>query len=265
MKRLFLPAITIALITLVAGDKVFRSSPEAETAPVQRLAAPVLSRAGLPATPRTSASANASVGATASTSTIERLARLAIRRQLGQAATATYLDSLIVSTDSLVRRWPDRNDPLSVAIIEGGPSGYSSRLAAHVRDAFDAWESAGVPLRFTFVTDTTGADITVHWIDNFNFDRAGQTDLTWDQMGHVRHASIALALRTSNGIRLPDHALLSVAIHEVGHALGLPHSADSNDVMFPATRSGAISKRDRRTALLLYQLPPGSVRDSVVP
>jgi len=51
----------------------------------------------------------------------------------------------------------------------------------------------------------------------------------------------------------------------VGHALGLPHSADSNDVMFPATRSGAISKRDRRTALLLYHLPPGSVRDSVVP
>jgi hypothetical protein len=117
MKRLFLPAITIALITLVAGDKVFRGSPEAQTAPPAP--APVLTKADFPATPHN----NASVGGTANTATIERLARLAVRRQLGQEGTATYLDSLIVSTDSLVRRWPDRGEPLEVAIIEGGPAG----------------------------------------------------------------------------------------------------------------------------------------------
>ena len=264
MKRSLLPAVTLALFLFVVTDKVTRAMRAAEPVAARTVPAarPALATTDLPAVRPNRASA----GGSASTPTIDRLARLAIRRQLGEQGAGTYLDSLLITTDSLVRRWPDRPDlPLRVAIVEGGPTGYTARLAAHVREAFMAWEDTGLPLRFAMVTDTSAADITVHWIDSFNFDRAGQTDLTWDQLGHVRHASIALALRTSNGLRLPDRALLSVAIHEAGHAIGLPHSSDSNDVMFPATRSAAISERDRQTALLLYNLPPGSVRDSVAP
>jgi predicted Zn-dependent protease len=103
----------------------------------------------------------------------------------------------------------------------------------------------------------------IRWIDHFDFDRAGQTDLTWDQSGRVRRASISLALRTHTGTVLPDAALLSVAVHEAGHALGLPHSSDTNDVMFPATRTGTLTERDRRTIEVLYRLPPGPVRDEL--
>ena len=62
---------------------------------------------------------------------------------------------------------------------------------------------------------------------------------------------------------LPDAALLSVAVHEAGHALGLPHSSDTSDVMFPATRTGTLTDRDRRTIEVLYRLPPGPVRDEL--
>jgi predicted Zn-dependent protease len=135
-------------------------------------------------------------------------------------------------------------------------------MAGFVKEAFNRWESAGIGVRFATVTDTADADILVRWIDHFDFDRAGQTDLTWDQAGRVRKAAILLALRTHTGIVLPDPALLTVAVHEAGHALGLPHSPDSNDVMFPATQTGILSDRDRRTAQVLYQLPTGPVRDS---
>ncbi|HEY5940595.1 MAG TPA: matrixin family metalloprotease [Gemmatimonadales bacterium] len=196
------------------------------------------------------------------TPTIDRLARLAARRQLAREGGSTYLDSLIISTDSLVRRWPDRNGtPLRVCLIEGGPPGYQPRMVEFVRDAMNRWENTGMGVRFTSVSDSTDADILIRWIDHFDFDRAGQTDLTWDHAGRVRKAAISLALRTNAGFRMPDAALLAVAVHETGHALGLPHSADSADVMFPATRTGTLSERDRRTAQLLYQLPTGPLRD----
>jgi matrixin len=270
MKRLALPLITLGLFAMVVADRLAHAfaSASRHTA-VQGPSDTRSATVDLPAAKRPAGPVALTKPAPpmlppsiSSTPTLERLARLAARRQLSREARLTYLDSLIISTDSVVRRWPDRSGvPLRVSLIEGGPGGYQPRMAGFVREALNRWENADIGVRFTTVPDTTDAEILVRWIDHFDFDRAGQTDLTWDQAGRVRKAAILLALRTNTGIVLPDAALLTVAVHETGHALGLPHSPDSNDVMFPATQTGILSDRDRRTAQVLYQLPTGPVRD----
>lgn len=260
LRRVLLPTVTIGLFGLLVAERVMHARhdalQEAQThATLSADPAPPPDRRR-----EVRASARAADRGTESP-VMARLARLATRQQLAGEGRGSYLDSMLLSTDSIVRRWPEREAPLRVAVVEGDAAGYAPRMAGLLRQALDHWADAGLGLRFEEVSDTADADVTVRWVERFEFDRVGQTDLAWDQRGHVRHAAITLAVRASTGPPLSDTALLGIAMHEVGHAIGLPHSSDDGDVMFPATQVDQLSPRDELTAKLLYRLPPGSVKD----
>jgi hypothetical protein len=258
MQKYFLPTLTLLVLALILADRLTRDTP------VSVAAAPAISTTEAKSRPPASHATVTQLPGESGTPTIERLARLATRRTLSGEGRETYLDSLLLSTDSVLRRWPvPLGRAVRVAFVEGGPSNYAPRMSEYVREAFGAWENLGLDIHFDFTADTLDADMVVKWISRFPIDRTGQTDLTWDQFGRVQRAVITLAIADGRGRTLPSTALLSVALHEVGHSLGLPHSALSNDVMFPEPRITEISPRDQHTALLLYQLPAGSVKDSL--
>lgn len=213
--------------------------------------------------PRTRTSV-ASGGAVANALSVEeRAARAhAVRLRLAERGQGTYIEEMLVERDSALARWPDRRGrPLQVWIqptssIDGWLPGY----VQDVRRAFGDWDALRLPVRFSFSTDSASADVHVSFVEQFDEEISGRTRWSRDDDWWITDADIALAVYHRNGPMLDDDAMHAMSLHEIGHLLGLDHSADAANVMAPKVRVRSLSRADRATVRLLYALSPGGVR-----
>jgi len=192
----------------------------------------------------------------------DQLARAQTRRQLRASAGTTYLNEIVAaSSDSALHRWDHRvQDPVRVYLASDTIPNYQPAFQDAVRSALARWEAVDLPVRFRYVDDTSTAEVIFLWRRQFDIDRTGQTDLTWDRDGHVLTAVVTIATYDPTDHPMSAEDVRVVALHEIGHLLGLNHSSDSTDIMFGHTMARDLSLRDERTAALLYELTPGSVK-----
>jgi hypothetical protein len=227
-------------------DEQVRPAPVRELSPVPPAAAP---------TPPAAPPGN-------QLSYIDQLARAESRRQIRASSGYTYLDEiLLLSQDSSLHRWDDRvSRPVRVFLPGSSVANFQPAFLDAIRRAFQQWADVGLPVRFDLEGDSASSDVHFQWRIQFDIDRTGQTDVSWDQDGHILSATVTVATFDPKGRPLSADDVRVVALHEIGHLLGLDHSSDSTDIMFARTQVRELSARDIRTAVMLYQFAPGSLR-----
>ena len=185
-----------------------------------------------------------------------------IRRRLRDGEEGTYIGELLLLRDSALARWPERRtQPLRVWVQPTSPvAAFQPTFADLVRGAFEDWESTGIPIRFSFVVDSAAADIHVTWTERFTEKISGKTLWAHNDSWWIVEANIVLAIHHHSGEPLDSSAVRAIALHEVGHLIGLDHTIDTANIMTPKVRVKTLSPADRATARLLYTLPPGKVK-----
>jgi hypothetical protein len=185
-----------------------------------------------------------------------------VRRLLAQRAPGTYIDEILRSRDSSLARWPERlTRPLRVWVDEAVMlEGWSGDFPGAVRDAFLTWSETGIPVRFDFVRDSTRADIHVRFTDRLPNGISGKTVWSRDARWWLVSSDIQLALVHPSGGTVTAGQMRAIALHEVGHLLGLDHTEGQEHIMAARVRVRDLSEEDRATVRLLYAMPAGSVR-----
>lgn len=124
--------------------------------------------------------------------------------------------------------------------ISRGPRVPASAQTA-VQTAIGQWNSCfgggsgcgGIsPKRKFSFTSTSGSPLLTITIKQGGGVVAGSTKLSFDSLGFIDGARLQISA-SSFGSPNTDATIKEIALHELGHVVGLGHSTDPNDLMYP--------------------------------
>jgi hypothetical protein len=139
--------------------------------------------------------------------------------------------------------------------------GWQASFDTEVKQAVLNWNPLSDPwgLFHIRVTEVEAeAEIVVSWIETFNNGgQMGLANVSFFSDGTVDLPYTIQLATKGEDITADDELVRKVAVHELGHCLGLwDHSSQSTDIMFPSVSTFEIpSRRDLWTVYTLYNTP----------
>jgi hypothetical protein len=192
---------------------------------------------------------------------VRRMRRNDVRERIALGSAGTYIHEVLADRDSALARWPDRVErPLRIWIGSGqGIVGWKADFENEVRQAFNTWGTVGIPVSFELAPDSAHADVHVKWIDRFRDPISGKTVWSRDDNWWIVDGDITIALHHRDGDPLDAPQIRAIALHEIGHLLGLDHTTDQANIMAPRVRVRELSSADQATIRLIYSVPAGKI------
>jgi hypothetical protein len=184
------------------------------------------------------------------------------RAKVRDQEAGTYIPEILLARDSSLARWRSRPERPVTVWVQSRPDleDWNDHYLSAVSDAFMAWDAVELPVRFRMVRDSTEAEIHVTWIEKFNEQISGRTRWSRDDNWWIVKADIILAIHHQQGDRLDRSAMKAMALHEVGHLLGLDHTTNVGSIMAPRVRVRDLASVDIATVRVLYSVNAGTLR-----
>lgn len=181
----------------------------------------------------------------------------------------TYLNSNL--RKGILVRWPRQCFPLPVYIAPCSWYSLSSternKYTGMVIDAFNTWESvSNGKFSFRLVNKLNDSLINIEW-RRVDIKSLGNCNFVFDNESRLYSAEVQIGI--SDGIihrqYMDENEVFHTILHEIGHAIGLGHSDNKNDIMYTPHQYGVVklSQRDINSAKWLYELPYGSSAKSL--
>ncbi len=135
------------------------------------------------------------------------------------------------------RHWNKNSYPLKVFIQRSNSKYYKPVYKDYIEYAFKVWEKADSRISAIFVSSADSGNIIIRFVDDlmkkYNENYLGLTKTNYNKLKTISKADVQLSLLKFDNKRIADGEMKAAIIHEIGHALGLGHSENDKDIMYP--------------------------------